>query len=91
MYKPLITSTRLWNTCGQLCVQACEVYWFISTQSTAVSLSKFYMQVYTQFRTQCTALLSTIKNYTYTTVILISLHSIHRAYNYNYLYIKKGH
>ena len=81
--------SSLWIAYGQVWSQTWGAISLFSTASTKSFMNKIYMQSYTQFCTHVTAMISTIKNIPHTAVKFMAIHSIHRAYNYNYLYIKK--
>lgn len=83
--------SSLWIAYGQVWSQTWGVISLLSTTSTKNNMNKIYMQSYTQFCTHVTAVVSTIKTAYFTSVNFMAIHSIHRAYNYNYIYIKKGY
>ncbi len=83
--------SNLWTAYGQVWSQTWGVNSLFSTASTKSYVNKIYMQSYTQFCAHVTAVVSTINSVPFTSVKFMAIHSIHRAYNYNYIYIKKGY
>jgi hypothetical protein len=81
----------MWTAYGQVCAQIGKVIRAVSTLPTELSLSSQIVQSYTQFCMRHTAGLSTAIRHVFTTVIYEDIHTIHLAYNYNYIYIKKGY
>lgn len=95
MYKlltrPVNYVIAMWTAYGQPWSQTMEVIRSVSTQPTANLLNALLVRSYTQFCIQFTAAYSTVKNQVTTTVNSSFVHSIHLAYYYNYIYIKKGY
>jgi len=81
----------MWTAYGQVCAQTSKVILCLSTLPTELSLSSQIVQSYTQFCMRHTAGVSTTIRHVFTTVIRRDVHTIHLAYNYNYIYIKKGY
>ena len=81
----------MWTAYGQVCAQTGKVILGLSTLPTAIGLSSQIVQSYTQFCMRHTAGLSTAIRHVFTAVIYEDIHTIHLAYNYNYIYIKKGY
>ena len=81
----------MWTAYGQVCAQIGKVIRAVSTLPTELSLSSQIVQSYTQFCMRTTAGVSTIKSVFFTTVNYRDIHIVHLAYNYNYIYIKKGY
>ena len=81
----------MWTAYGQVCAQTGKVIRAVSTLPTELSLSSQIVQSYTQFCMRHTAGLSTAIRHVFTAVIYEDIHTIHLAYNYNYIYIKKGY
>jgi hypothetical protein len=81
----------MWTAYGQVCAQIGKVIRAVSTLPTELSLSSQIVQSYTQFCMRTTAGVSTIKSVFFTTVNCQDIHIVHLAYNYNYIYIKKGY
>jgi len=81
----------MWTAYGQVCAQTSKVILCLSTLPTELSLSSQIVQSYTQFCMRHTAGLSTAIRHVFTAVIYEDIHTIHLAYNYNYIYIKKGY
>jgi len=82
---------RMWTAYGQVCAQTGKVVRLVSTLPTASLLNSSIVRSYTQFCMRLTAGLSTIKSTPFTTVNFQDIHIVHLAYNYNYIYIKKGY
>ena len=81
----------MWTTYGQICAQTMEVFRCVSTLPTISTLSSRLIRSYTQFCIQLAARQSTVSKSFFTTVISSDVHTFHLAYNYNYIYIKKGY
>lgn len=81
---------RVWNVCGLIMGKLTKVIRVVSTLSAALVSVKTRQGFYTQLHGQLTALVSTINRASFATVKSLDMHSIHLAYNYNYLYIKRS-
>lgn len=89
MFKILsyLTKIYVWVACGWVVGKLAKVIRIISTLPTVYKSIEQLICSFTQLFLQFTAGFSPTKYSYFTTVKSIDIHSIHLAYNYNYLYI----
>ena len=80
----------MWTVCARLSGKYTKCVHYLSTNTTVQVLKSLSTSGYPPRRSHVFSRLSTLQNRLFNRLAVQDFHQLHRDYNYNYLYIRKG-